>query len=529
MRRALIATGLLLAAVGLVARPAAGQEAPRRGGVLQVAITAEPNTTDCHAGATFTVLQHLAPHYSTLLKFDGNAYPNVVGDLAESWTVADGGTRFTFRLRRDVRFHDGSLFTARDVAASFERLRHPPDGVVSPRKAMFGGITAIETPDDATVVFRLAEPDAAALTMFASPWNCIYSAAKLAADPRYPEKAVMGTGPFRFAERVAGSHWAGTRFDGYFVAGQPYLDGFRIMPMSTTAIVNSIQGGQIHAEFRGFTPPQADRLVKALGDRATVQESPFLVMLVLSFNTEKPPFGDVRVRRALTLAIDRELGSQNLSKVTILGKPPGLLRPGYAMATTTEERAALPGYGPDMATRRAEARRLLAEAGVPNLKFTLGSRSIGDPYPALGVFLIDQWRQIGVTVDQTLLETAAYVQQLANGTFDVIVDFSNEFVDEPTLQLAKYLSRDRSETNSARYTDREADALYDRQRRETDPAKRRELVRAFEARILDQAYFAPLFNYQRIMVHAADMRGWKITPSQLLNQDLAGVWLAGGR
>jgi len=96
--------------------------------------------------------------------------------------------------------------------------------------------------------------------------------------------------------------------------------------------------------------------VAALGDKATVQESPFMTELLLSFNTERAPFSDPRVRRALTLAIDRELGSQNLSKVTILGKPAGLLRPGYALASTPAELASLPGLRPGHggAARRGE-------------------------------------------------------------------------------------------------------------------------------------------------------------------------------
>jgi len=107
----------------------ASSQTPHRGGTLQVAITAEPNTTDCHAGGTFAVVQHLAPHYSTLLKFDGNDYPNIVGDLAESWTAGEDGKVFTFKIRRNVKFHDGSALTSKDVAATFERLRNPPDGI----------------------------------------------------------------------------------------------------------------------------------------------------------------------------------------------------------------------------------------------------------------------------------------------------------------------------------------------------------------------------------------------------------------
>src|SRR4029078_3121395 len=126
-----------------------------------------------------------------------------------------------------VKFHDGTNFTAEDVKATYDRIRKPPPGVLSLREAAYADISGIETPDPATVVLKLSKPNASMLANFASPWNCIYSAAKLKADPRWPEKNVMGTGPFTFVENVRGSHWSGKRFDNYFREGQPYLDGFR--------------------------------------------------------------------------------------------------------------------------------------------------------------------------------------------------------------------------------------------------------------------------------------------------------------
>ncbi len=90
---------------------------------------------DCHSWTTFTAMQPLAPHYSTLLKFDTPNYPQVTGDLAASWEVAPDGLTYTFRLKPDITFHDGSPLTATDVKASYDRLRAPPPGVISVRQA----------------------------------------------------------------------------------------------------------------------------------------------------------------------------------------------------------------------------------------------------------------------------------------------------------------------------------------------------------------------------------------------------------
>src|SRR5216683_1910500 len=198
-------------------------ETPRRGGELVYVVSAEPPSYDGHKETTFAVIHPVSPHYSTLLKFDPENYPKVVGDLAESWTISPDGLTYTFKLRDGVKFHDGSALTSRDVKVSYERILNPPEGVVSARKQSYGAIDSVATPDPLTVVFKQKYVAPAMLSLFASPWNYIYSAAALDKDPKFPEKNILGSGPFTFVEYVPGSHWAGKRFDGYFDKGKPYL------------------------------------------------------------------------------------------------------------------------------------------------------------------------------------------------------------------------------------------------------------------------------------------------------------------
>ena len=129
---------------------------------------------------------------------------------------------------------------------------------------------------------------------------------------------VLGTGPFRLVEHVAGSHWSGERFKDYFKSGLPYLDGFRGAFTQGAALINALQGGQIMADFRSVTTADRDRLVAALGDRITVHESPWLNVLLVTFNTRKPPFNDPRVRQALSLAIDRWKAAEVLPRSSIM-------------------------------------------------------------------------------------------------------------------------------------------------------------------------------------------------------------------
>jgi len=167
----------IAAAVLAVLPLSAMAETPQRGGVLTWAIIAEPPTYDCHATGTFAVMQRVAPHYSTLMKFEPGNYPNIVGDLAQSWEVSADSLTYTFKLHPNVKFHDGTVLTSADLKATYDRIISPPDGVVSNRQASFTKVAAVEAPDPQTVVFRMKEVDASMMTNFASPWNCVYSAA----------------------------------------------------------------------------------------------------------------------------------------------------------------------------------------------------------------------------------------------------------------------------------------------------------------------------------------------------------------
>ena len=504
----------------------ANAQAPKKGGTLTFAISAETPHYDGHGSDTFATIHFCSPFYSTLLKFDLDHYPNVIPDLAESYTVSPDKLTYTFKLHSGVKFHDGTPCTSADVKATYDRLRNPPKGVVSTRKATFGDIDTIETPDPLTVVFKLKGVNAAILQHFGSPWNYIYSAADLAKDPNWPKTHINGTGAFVFAEHVKGSHVAGKRNENYFKKGLPYLDGTKgVFFLQAATMLNAFQGGQVQAEFRSVSEPEKTRLVQTMDDKVRIQESSWTLNLLVCFNVEKKPFDDARVRRALVMAIDRWGGSKGLGQISTLRSVGGVLRPGYAMATPEADLVKLPGFSKDIAKSRAEAKKLLAEAGVKDLKFTLHNRSIAQPYTPAGVFLVDQWRQIGVTVENKQLETAPYLAGLNSGNYDVSIDFSNLFMDDSSLALSKYLSVDRSPDNRSRSVDRELDKLYDQHMRETDPKKRQKMIQAFEKRLFEQAYQQPLLWWYRIVPTHKTLMGWRMSPSHNLGQDLAEVWL----
>ena len=520
-----IITLLFITSFGAVAA-----EAPRAGGELVFAVAETPPSFDGHRETTFAMLHPIAPHYSTLLRFDPQNYPKIVGDVAESWAISKDALTYTFKIRKGIQFHDGSVLTAEDVKATYDKIIFPPEGVVSARQATYRVVDKVETPDVQTVVFRLKHPSASFLANLASPWNFIYKADILAKDPRWYEKNIMGTGPFTYVEYVAGSHWVGKKNPNYFMKGRPYLDGYKAVIIRDTAPrVAAVRSGQALIEFRGFNPAARDDIVKTAGNQVAVQESPWVCNLTVAINNEKKPFDDVRVRRALSLAIDRWGASKALSQISVMKYVGGLLRPGSEFAIPESELVKLAGFGKNIEASRKEARRLLKEAGVPEgFSFTLKNRNVREPYEVTGVYVIDQWRQVGLNVTHVQQEEGAYFNDFRQGNYDAGIDFSCDFMDDPDLQLFKFVSSDKSPVNYARYNDSVLDDLYDKQSRATDPKERLKLIRQFEKRVIDEkAYqFPPTLWWQRIVPHWTKVKGWKITPSHYVNQDLRDVWLA---
>src|SRR5213596_4348903 len=326
-----------------VLSPASAQDKPRSGGELIFLVPSEPPSYDGHKEGTFGVVHPLAPHYNTLLRIDpfDRTGTKVVPDLAESWTISPDGLVYTLKLRQGVRFHDGSVMTSRDVKASYDKIVFPPPQTSSYRKGQYRAVEVVEAPDPQSIRFRLKWPEASFLMTLASPYGLIYKADILAKDIRWYEKNVMGTGPFTFVEHVKGSHWIGKKNPNYWDRGKPYLDGYRaLFVSSSSAQVAAIRGERAHIQFRSFSPAERDALVAALGPKITVQESPWDCGQLVTMNQERKPWNDRRVRRALTLALDRWEASKNLSRIAVVKEVGGIQVPGTPWARPPAPRPA---------------------------------------------------------------------------------------------------------------------------------------------------------------------------------------------
>jgi len=393
---------LAVLCVAAMAVPAAG-ETPKRGGILTFMIPADaPPSFDGHRETTFATVHAAAPFYSVLVRVNPDnpsSTTDFVCDLCtEIPPPTGGGKTYTFKIRTGVKFHDGTPLTAADVAASWQHIVHPPDGVVSARDSHYMMVGNVEAPDASTVVFRLKFATNAFMPALADPFSWIYKKEILDKDPRWYEKNVMGSGPFKFAGYETGQSIKGVRNPDYYHPGQPYLDGFTAIYAPKQAVrIDAIRADRAAGEFRGLPPSARDELTRELGDKIVMQTSDWNCGNVITPNHKRKPFDDVRVRRALTLAIDQWHGAAALSRIANVRTVGGIVFPGSPLAATKEELHTIAGFWPDIGKSRDEAKRLLKEAGAEGLKFELLNRNVDQPYKFVATWLIDEWSKISTS------------------------------------------------------------------------------------------------------------------------------------
>src|SRR5215218_5249659 len=320
--------------IGLWISPSAlAEEQPRRGGILQVALAGDPPSLDVHQEQTFMVAQPMGPVYNNLIHFDPHKYPEIIGDLAKSWTVSDDSLTYTFTLHEGVKFDDGSELTSADVKASWDRMVFPTEGVISPRRSNYQMVKSIEAPDRATVIFRLQHPSPSFLSNMAHPANFIYAKKYLDSDVQYYKTHTVGTGPFKLKNYTRGSIIELERNPDYWKKGLPYLDGIKYFIITdTSARAKALRSGRVDIELRNLPPADVDGITAQLGDKVVVANLQIISNWGVAINVDKKPFEDERVRKALSLALDRQDMAKTVGPLTGLDTVGGLMHPDSVWA-----------------------------------------------------------------------------------------------------------------------------------------------------------------------------------------------------
>ena len=341
--------------------------APKSGGTLNITQREDlPQGFAIHETSTISTVWPAMPCFTNLVLFDPlkkvESADTVIGELAEKWAWQDDYRNLVFTLRKGVKWHDGQPFTSKDVKFTFDMLREAPDAPaklrINPRKDWYSNVEAVEAPEP-TRRCSASSGQPSLLLMLASGYSPVYAAH---VPPASYRTGCVGTGPFKLKEWRKGEFVDYVKNPDYFVKGRPYLDGLRyVVIVERGTRVAALQAGPVDVSFPGETQGQR-RAAQAGGPRARRDAVQPDVNDNFIMNTKKPPFDNVKVRLAVSQAIDRRgvvqaVHQGGACRGSMAPKPYGV------WGLLDKDLALLPGYG-KAEDDKAKARKLLAEVGV---------------------------------------------------------------------------------------------------------------------------------------------------------------------
>ena len=446
-----------------------------------------------HESATNSVTWPAMPCYSNLVIFDQlkkvERPETIVGELADRWSWQDGYRNLVFFLRRDVRWHDGQPFTSKDVKFTFDVVREAKDAPVklrlNPRKEWWANVEAIEAPDAHTVVFRLKRPQPSLLSMLASGYSPVIPAHVPLAEHR---NRCLGTGPFKFKEWRKSEYVELVKNQDYFVKGRPYLDAIRYTVITERGTrVAALRSGQMDVAFPGDTTVQMAEQLKAAVPTMVFTETPTNVSENLLINTKKPPFDNIKVRRAFSLAMDRRAYVTAVHQGSAIIGASMLPKPLGVWGLIEQEVSVLPGYG-KAAADKERARKLLAEAGFgPSkpLKVEMVTRAIAI-YLDFAAFVISELKHVGVEASLKQIETAQWHPLATRREYQLAANLTGLGVDDPDANFYENYACG-SSRNYTDYCDEQVTKMIDEQSQELDPKKRMALVAKIQTKLEEDA------------------------------------------
>ncbi len=480
-----------------------GTEEP---GTVNFLIESTPANLDPRIG-TDAQSQHLdGLIFDSLLAHD--AQMNIVADLAERWEARDPLT-YVFHLRQGVKFHDGRLFTSADVKFTFDSIL---DGTVkTPKRGAFRMVTAVEAPDDSTVVFHLREPYASFL------WNLTKPGVGIVPRGSGPEIAQkpIGTGPFQFVDAITDQEIALQRNPSYFgdageaagVRGNVERVRFRIVP---DALVRALElrKGSADVAINSLSPDMVVTLAKERG--IVADEQPGTTIAYVGFNLEDPILSHREVRQALAYATDRA----TLIKYLMRGQAraaASLLPPNHW------------AYDPDVRQYDfdpARAEQLLDAAGFKRgaggVRFRLEFKTSTEEYSRLlSEAIADEWQRVGVAVELRPLEFATFYADLQRGSFQVSAQRWVGGNNDPDIFESVFSSKKipPNGSNRGHYRNPQLDALIDQARMEMDREKRKALLWEIQEIVAEDEPYINLWYLDNVCVHRERLTDIVIPPA----------------
>jgi peptide/nickel transport system substrate-binding protein len=507
------------AGLGTLARfeDAAAQE-PTSGGTLIVAFEADPETLDPHNTTALIAGRVLALLHDNLVSrgYDGTIQPG----LADTWEISADGLTYTFHLKQGVTFHSGKAFTAADVKYTFERWQGNES---SPTAYTIDAISAIDAPDDATVVITLSQPYNIFLDQLAGSWSVILNQEAVdQAGDQYGVSVVDGTGPFKFGSWARNQNLVLQRHDAYTWgapifqnAGPVYLDGIeiRIIPEDATRIAE-FQAGNVHIVM-DMPAQDVERLTD--GDGVTVIQYPQLQTTYMGLNGAKAPTNDIAVRRAINYAINRD--------EIAIGAYFGLATAAYTFLHPdtpyywTGADAIKPSFDQD------QAKQILDDGGwtvgddgireKDGAKLTLPFWVINSSETVLMAQIIEQQlAQVGIQVDTIQYEQTAWFEAARSG--DQVAYTIGVFYENADNLYFNFYSGQMPAPNRFSYNVPEVDAWLEDSRSNPDLETVAQDYANVQQRVIEDAVCVPLLHALGTVGVSSDVQGLQVHSSRWL-------------
>ena len=488
-------------AVFAAAALAAPAQAQKQGGVLRIPSSNSPASMSIHEESTRYVVTPMMGVFNNLVLFDQHIKQNTLytvrAELAESWSWSDDGRELTFKLRHDVKWHDGRPFTARDVKCTWDTLagKSAEKLRVNPRKSWYRNLQEVAVAGDDEVTFHLQRPEPSLLALLASGASPVYPCH---VSPAQMRQRPIGTGPFKFVEYKPNESVKLARNPDYWKPGRPYLDGieYSIIPNVSTQIL-ALAAGKFDMSFPYGVSIPLLKDVKAQMPQAECEVTLDNGSRTMVVNRAVPPFDNPDLRRAMSLVLDRkafvDILTEGQGAVGAAMLPP----PEGVWGIPADMLASLPGYDPDVAKRRAEARAIMERLGYgpeKRLPVSVTTRNL-QGYRDPAVIMIDQLKEIYIDGQLDPVDTAIYFPKLIRKDYTVGMAITETALDDPDqMYFENYVCG--ADRNYTGYCDPEFDKLVDRQSAEPDIEKRRKLVWEIERKLAqDQA--RPVIFYTR--------------------------------
>ena len=485
---------LLAAAVGVLGAIVSPDLAlaQKQGGVLKVYFFDSPASMSIHEEATIAAEGPMMGVFNNLVMYKQDVpqsgLQSIVPDLASEWSWDEDKSQLTFRLREGVRWHDGKPFTARDVQCTWDMLagKSSEKFRLNPRKAWYRNLEEVTTNGDYEVSFRLKRPQPSFIALLASGFSPVYPCH---VSPRDMRSKPIGTGPFKFVEFKPNEVIKVSRNADYWKKGHPYLDGieYAIFKNPSTGVM-AFAAGKVDFTSPFFLQIPVLKDLKSQASDAICELTPSNVNRNAMFNRGASPFNNPELLRAAALSVDRKAfidilteGKGNIGGA-MLPPPEGVWGMPLDMLKT------LPGYDPDVPKNRAEARGIMEKLGYgpdKRLPVTVSTRNV-PPYRDPAVILIDQLKEVYIDGQLEPIDTAQWLPKVMRKDYTVALNLTGNGLDDPDQTLYENFTCG-AEGNYDGYCNPELDKMVDRQSREFDQTKRKELVWAIERKLAEDA------------------------------------------